>query len=72
VENQAESMFWETWLGQTFDFFEQRRMRNMFAEFGIHPDAAFGSAPVPSACSWPSEGIAGDTQYAWSRSAGAP
>ena len=42
VGNQAEVMFWETWLGQTFDFFDQRRPRNMFAEFGIHPDAAFG------------------------------
>jgi hypothetical protein len=42
VENQVEVMFWHTWLGASFDFFDDRRLRDMFAEFGIHPDTAFG------------------------------
>ena len=49
MENQAENMFWHTWVGSSFDFYDERRLRDMFAEFGIHPDAVFGCALLFSA-----------------------
>ena len=42
ADNQEEHMLWYTWQGQTYDFLEQRRFRELFYEFGVHPDAAFG------------------------------
>ena len=44
AENREEHMLWHTWQGRTYDFFEERRFRDLFYEFGVHPDAAFGWA----------------------------
>ena len=41
-DNMNEHVFWYTGLGRTVSFFEERRFRDMFHKFGIHPDTAFG------------------------------